>query len=56
MFPDTIEVNFSLTVDPFERRRPGFNESLKSTIMVYAIGDTATFGGGGGWPEPIKVW
>ena len=55
MFPDTIEVNFSLTVDPYERRRPGFNESLKSTIMVYAIGDTSSFGGPK-WPdETLKV-
>ena len=46
MFPDVIEVNFSLTVDPYSRRKPEFNDDLKSTIMVYAIGNTSMFGDG----------
>ena len=46
MFPDVIEVNFSLTVDPYSRRKPEFNDDLKSTIMVYAIGNTSMFGNG----------
>ena len=46
MFPDTVEVNFSLTVDPHSRRGPGFNDELKSTVMVYAFGNTSSFGQG----------
>ena len=46
MFPDVIEVNFSLTVDPYSRRKPEFNDDLKSTIMVYALGNTSMFGDG----------
>lgn len=36
MFPDIIEVNFSLTVDPYSRRRPEDNDNLKSAIQVNA--------------------
>ena len=34
LFPDTIEVNFSVTVDPNSRRKPEDNDNLKSTIKV----------------------
>ena len=33
MFPDTIEVNFSLTVDPYNRRKSEFNDNLLSTVI-----------------------
>ena len=34
LFPDTIEVNFSVTVDPNSRRKPQDNDNLKSVIKV----------------------
>lgn len=34
MFTDTVEVNFSVTIDPFSRRKVEFNDELKSTIKV----------------------
>ena len=34
LFPDTIEVNFSVTVDPNSRRKPEDNDNLKSVIKV----------------------
>ena len=55
MFPDVIEVNFSLTVDPYSRRKPEFNDDLKSTIMVYAIGNTSMFGNGIGDTFPSNL-
>ena len=33
MFPDTVEVNFSLTVDPYNRRKSEFNDNLLSTVI-----------------------
>ena len=44
MFTDTVELNFSVTVDPFNRRKVEFNDELKSTIKVSAVGYTASFG------------
>ena len=34
MFSDTVELNFSVTIDPFSRRKVEFNDELKSTIKV----------------------
>ena len=34
LFPDTIEVNFSVTIDPNSRRKPEDNDNLKSVIKV----------------------
>ena len=44
MFTDTVELNFSVTVDPFNRRKVEFNDELKSTIKVSAVGYTSAFG------------
>ena len=37
LFPDTIEVNFSVTVDPNSRRKPEDNDNLKSVIKVTKV-------------------
>ena len=44
MFTDTVELNFSVTIDPFNRRKVEFNDELKSTIKVSAVGYTSPFG------------
>ena len=50
MFPDTIEVNFSLTMDPYNRRKPDIDANLFSTVMVYSVGNTSSFGSDSDWP------
>ena len=30
LFPDVIEVNFTLTVDPYRRRKPGLEEYVNT--------------------------
>ena len=39
MFTDTVELNFSVTIDPFSRRKVEFNDELKSTIKVISADD-----------------
>ena len=41
LFPDTIEVNFSVTVDPNSRRKPEDNDNLKSVIKVTNVNQAA---------------
>ena len=57
LFPDTIEVNFSVTVDPYGRRRPEDNDGLKSTIKMTAIGDLSAHGTDTDWPlvNPVPM-
>ena len=59
MFTDTVELNFSVTVDPFNRRKVEFNDELKSTIKVSAVGYTAAFGTDTAYPSeeenPIQM-
>ena len=57
LFPDTVQLNFSLTADPLNRRQPEDNDNLKSTVKVTAYGDAAVHGTDSGYPthNPIQV-
>ena len=55
LFPDTIEVNFTVTIDPYGRRRPEDNDALKSTVKMTALGDLSAHGTDEDWPQVNPV-
>jgi hypothetical protein len=68
LFPDTIEVNFSVTVDPNSRRLPADDDTLQSVLkvgqqlpdtagQVTAVGDLSKHGTDTDWPtiNPVPL-